>query len=175
MNKNWDKIANDTDSEDDSDYSDEDSAPLVFIDHNRGYVRADPSPSDSQIFSPVARRKRWEESGKIAEFSDDETVVSSVTSPPSDGSDSSATATAIPTSTARPEDKDNKSGPSLRSGDEDEDAVVCEIWMERSKYWEGMAGVWKPIKCIGKGGYGIVGLFEYVREDKDGMPRNIGT
>jgi hypothetical protein len=157
MYKNYDRIADDIDSDD------EFSPPMVYIEDSRRYVRTDPSPTDSQIFSPAARRKRREDFGTIDEFSDDETDVPSASKPASRSSTSSAT--------AQNENDDN--GVVLEKKDDKDRS--CEEWMRRSKYWEGMPGVWDPIRCVGKGTYGIVGLFEYAGEDKSAFPRYIGA
>jgi hypothetical protein len=47
-----------------------------------------------------------------------------------------------------------------------------DVWLERSVSWHGIAGVWKGVKVLGNGSYGLCGLFEYQGSDQD-MPKHI--
>jgi len=47
-----------------------------------------------------------------------------------------------------------------------------QAWIARSRSWNGFQGVWKGIKVLGAGAYGIAGLFERVGDD-DTRPKNI--
>jgi hypothetical protein len=47
-----------------------------------------------------------------------------------------------------------------------------DAWVARSKSWKGFEGVWKGIKVLGTGAYGICGLFERIDGDAT-RPKNI--
>lgn len=47
-----------------------------------------------------------------------------------------------------------------------------QSWLQLSQSWKGFAGVWKGVRVLGSGGYGIAGLFEYTGT-KAGRPKNI--
>ncbi|CAG8983428.1 hypothetical protein HYALB_00000597 [Hymenoscyphus albidus] len=46
------------------------------------------------------------------------------------------------------------------------------LWLSRSKDWNGISENWKPIRVLGSGSYGIIGLFEYIGKGQD-VPKHM--
>ncbi|CAG8958025.1 hypothetical protein HYFRA_00000369 [Hymenoscyphus fraxineus] len=46
------------------------------------------------------------------------------------------------------------------------------LWLSRAKDWNGISENWKPMRVLGSGSYGIVGLFEYIGKGQD-MPKHM--
>ena len=45
-------------------------------------------------------------------------------------------------------------------------------WLSRSSGWKDFSGTWKPLGILGRGTYGICGLFEYIGNDQT-VPKHI--
>lgn len=41
-----------------------------------------------------------------------------------------------------------------------------EVWIKRSTSWQGMSGLWKGVRVLGSGSYGLCGLFRYLGSDE---------
>ena len=47
-----------------------------------------------------------------------------------------------------------------------------EAWLKRSESWQGISGKWEGVRVLGRGGYGLCGLFKYKGSDEN-IPKYI--